>query len=260
MQIKHCVFIGGKQIGVNCLRQLLKRNILPKLLIANPDDNTKSESWHESILEVAKKNKIKTTKIRKVNTRRVIKKIKVIHPEIIFCIGSTQILSREIIDVPKLGCLNIHPSLLSKYRGRYSIPYTIFNGEKFIGVTLCWINEGVDSGPVIIQKKIKIEEDDTAKTLYDKFTLFGERLFAEFLDILLRGKKIISVPQDHKQATYCPKGLPNRGQIDWSWDGKKIRRFIRAIDFEPFPPVNFFIGNKKMVIIDEKYFRGYGEK
>lgn len=252
----NCVFIGGKQIGANCLRQLLKKKITPKLVIANLDDKGK-DTWHESLVRVAEEQNLPVIKNKKLNDAEPAKKIKEAIPEIIFCIGSTQLVPKEILLIPKLGCLNIHPALLPKYRGRYSTAHAIFNGEEHTGVTVHWMDKSIDSGPIIMQEQIKISEDDTAKTLYDKFTLVGEKLFVKFLEMMSSGKEIKTVPQDESQATYYPKELPNKGEINWDWDGKKIRNFIRAMTFEPFPPASFMIGKKKMVIIDEKYFRGF---
>ncbi len=258
MSNKICIFIGGKQIGVNCLKELLKEGIRPKLMIGNINDDGKDKSWHQSLIKVAQKNRLPVLVKKRVDNPTVSKKIKAINPEIIFCIGGTQIIPKEILKIPKLGCLNIHPALLPKYRGRYSTVHAVFNGEKYTGATLHWMDEGMDSGPIIMQKQIKINEDDTGQTLYEKVLTFtGTELFKKFLTLWLSGKKIPSRPQDEKKAIYFPKGLPNNGQIDWTWDGKKIRNFIRAMTFEPFPPADFNIGDKKMVIIDEKYFNGF---
>lgn len=252
-----CVFIGGKQIGVNCFRQLTKRKIHPEVVIGNLDDDGKNKSWHESLVKIAEDEKIPTIKEIKVSNDQVIQRIKDISPDIIFCIGGTQLIPKEILSIPRLGCLNIHPALLPKYRGRYSTVHAIFNGEKHTGVTVHWMDEGIDSGPIIMQEKIDIDEDDTAKSLYDKFTDVGEKLFIKFLDLWLNGKDILTTPQDESKATYFPKELPNKGKIDWSWDGEKIRNFIRAMTFEPFPPASFSMGKKKMVVVDEKYFKGF---
>ena len=174
-------------------------------------------------------------------------------PEIIFIIGGTQIVPKEILDIPKLGCLNIHPALLPKYRGRYSTAHAIFNGEKYTGATLHWMDEGLDSGPIIMQKRVAVSPDDTAKSLYDKvLTQTGAELFEKFLALWLSGKTIPARPQNENLATYFPKGLPNNGQLDWSWSGKKIKNFIRAMTFEPFPPAKFNLGKKEMIIIDKK--------
>ena len=165
-------------------------------------------------------------------------------------------IPKEILEIPSLGCINIHPALLPKYRGRYSTAHAIFNGEIETGATLHWMDEGIDSGPIILQESIAIEPSDTAKTLWDNFTVEGEKLFVNFLELWLSGNPIPSQTQDGSLATYYPKALPNEGIIDWSWSGEKIRNFIRAMTFNLFPPVKIGIGNKTMVIIDEKYYAG----
>ncbi len=256
MMNKICVFIGGKQIGVDCLRILLKKRIIPQLVIGNIDDTGK-DSWHESLVRVAKEFKIFTIKQTKVKDPKVIEKIQKINPEVILCIGGTQMIPLQVLNIPKMGCLNIHPALLPKYRGRFSTVHALFNGEKYIGVSAHWMDEGIDSGPVIFQTKFKVEEFDTAMEVYDKFTKEGAKLFTKFINYWITAKKFIAKAQDKKAATYYPKGLPNNGQIDWSWDGQKILRFIKAMTFPPFPPAEFRIGDKEMVIVDKKYFKGF---
>lgn len=253
---KACVFIGGKQIGADCLRILLKYGIIPKLVIGNLDDNGK-DSWHESLVRIALENRLPTVRKRKVKDSFVIRKIRQANPEIICCIGGTQIIPQEVLEIPGLGCLNIHPALLPKYRGRFSTVHAIFNGEKYTGVTVHWMDDGIDSGPILMQKKIKIDSADTAKTLYDKFTRVGKELFVAFLKGWLKGERIRSKPQDKNKATYYPPNLPNNGQINWSWNGQQILNFIRSMTFEPFPPVTFKIGGKEMAIVDKKYFTGF---
>jgi methionyl-tRNA formyltransferase len=254
---RNCIFIGGRQIGANCLKQLLSRGIRPDIVVGNMDDQGKNETWFESLVMIAEEHGLAIIKGRKISEPSVMERIRDIRPEIIFCIGGMQIIPEEILLTPTLGCLNIHPALLPKYRGRYSTAHAIFRGEKYTGATVHWMDKGIDSGPIILQEKIVIEDNDTAKLLYDKFTYMGERLFCRFLDIWLSGEDIPSFPQDETEATYFPKALPNNGEIDWSWDGAQIKRFIRAMTFEPFPPPQFIIGSNKMVIVNEKYFKGF---
>lgn len=257
MPEKVCVFIGGKQIGVNCLRRLLEKGVKPALVVGNQDDDG-TDGWHESLVRAAEENGLPVIKGRKVREPEVSEKITGQKPDVIFCVGGTQLIPKEVLGCTRLGCLNIHPAPLPKYRGRYSTVHAIFNGETETGVTAHWMDEDIDAGPIIFQEKMPIREDDTAKTLYDRFTVVGERLFQRFLRLWLAGEEIPSTPQDESQATYYPKGLPNGGRIDWSWPGHKIKDFIRAMTFEPFPPPDFAIGDKEMVIVDKKYFVGFG--
>jgi len=252
-KVKKSVFIGGKQIGVNCLNVLLEHGIKPDLVICNVGDGEGKKNWHDSLLNVAEVNNLNYLKNTRVDEFDVIKMIENISPEIIFCIGGMHIIPKSVLSIPRLGCVNIHPSLLPKYRGRYSTAHAIFNGEKYSGVTIHWMDEGIDTGPIIMQEKIEIKDTDTARTLYDKFTKIGTLLFKEFLNLWITGQKIPSLKQDENEASYYPKSLPAGGEIDWSWDGAKIKRFIRAMTFEPFGSARFKIGNEEMLIVNKKY-------
>ena len=253
MKSINSIFIGGKQIGVDCLRELVRAGMRPSLIIANSDD-TGADTWHESLVRVAAEMKIPHTVGKKVKDPEVIKHIASIKPDIIFCIGGTELIPQTVLSVPTVGTINIHPALLPKYRGRFSIPHAIFNGEKEVGVTLHFMDEGMDTGPIILQKTFPLSDDDTAKIAYDNFTKVGTEAFIEFLDMLKKDSPIRSRSQDESHATNYPKGLPAGGEIDWSWDGGTIKRFIRAMTFEPFPPPSFKLGKKTMVIVDEKNF------
>jgi methionyl-tRNA formyltransferase len=146
-----------------------------------------------------------------------------------------QLIPKEVLDIPRLGIVNVHPALLPKYRGRYSTAHAIFNGEKETGATLHFMDEGIDNGPIIMQKSFPIGKNDTAKTVYDTFTEVGTALFKRFVESLNRGEEIRSIPQDERKATYYPKSLPGGGKVDPSWDEETKKRFIRAMTFPPFP-------------------------
>ncbi|MFH1704548.1 MAG: methionyl-tRNA formyltransferase [Patescibacteria group bacterium] len=238
----------------------MAKGVRPKAVICNLDDDGQDKGWHESLAKIAQEAGLHTILGKKVRDTEIVQFIREQQPDIIFCIGGMQIIPSEVLILPRLGCLNIHPALLPKYRGRYSTAHALFNGETSTGVTVHWMDAGLDSGPIIAQREYPIEDSDTGKSLYDKFTNVGSEMYVEFVDKWLAGLEIESTPQDESRATYYPKGLPNNGEIDWSWDGTKIRNFIRAMTFEPFPPASFILGEKRMVIIDEKYFSGFEDK
>ena len=244
------IFIGGKEIGNKCLTELLSKKVKPELVIGNMDDDGKDNLFHKSLIKLAKKKKIKFFK--KKNIKRLIKILINKKIDIIFCIGATQIVPKEILKIPKLGCLNIHPSLLPRYRGRYSTVYSIFNGDKFTGVSAHWIGSELDSGKLIYKKKFNINKNDTAKNVYDKFTKIGFFLFKKILNEIIKGKKIKSKKIKATNTMYRNKKLPNDGEIDWKWPGKKIKNFIRATTFEPFDPPFFYLGKEKFIIINSK--------
>jgi hypothetical protein len=133
MENKKVIYIGGKQIGVNCLRILLKKGIRPELVIANMDDNGQ-DTWHESIVKLSKKSNLSLIQNTRLSDKKLQKQIIESNADIIFSIGGTHLIPEVILKAPKLGCFNIHPALLPKYRGRYSTVHALFNGEKNIDV------------------------------------------------------------------------------------------------------------------------------
>jgi len=251
-----CIFIGGKGLGYEALNILLKNKIKPLLTIGNMDDNGKHNVWHKSVIHLAKKNKIKCLTKKKLLKNENLVVLKNI--DIIFCIGSTQIIPKKILHLPKLGCINIHPSLLPKYRGRYSTLRSILNGDKKTGVTAHFIDEKIDMGKIIMQKKISIPLNFTGKDLYDRFEREGILLFRRIVNMFKKNKKITTYRLRNRKGRnfrYFKKELPNNGEINWNWSGKKIKNFIRAFSFEPFYPPFFYIGKKKMLVVEEKLLK-----
>ena len=191
-RIIRSVFVGGKELGFNCLKILINKNNPPLFVVGNLDDNGKDNIWHKSTIKLAKKNKIKILKLKELSKKIYSSKLKNI--DIIFCIGSTQILPENAISFPKLGCLNFHPSLLPKYRGRYSTVHSIFNGDAITGVTAHWIGKKIDAGSIISKKKIKIKPHYTARDLYLEFTKISTKLFLEILKKLEKKRIKVALP------------------------------------------------------------------
>tara|TARA_A100001015_G_scaffold315479_1_gene427392 strand:+ start:687 stop:1472 length:786 start_codon:yes stop_codon:yes gene_type:complete len=244
------IFIGGKQLGYNCLNFLLKKNNKPIFLVPNLDDDGNDNDFNKSLRKLGKKNRIDIISLKRLNKQIKKKKIDV---DIIFCLGSSQIIPKNILENSRLGALNIHPSLLPKYRGRYSIPRAIFCGEKFSGISVHWIGKKVDTGKVISQVRIKINKEDTAETIYKKFTSVASFEFKRLYPKIIKNVKFKYKNINFKSSKYKKKSLPNNGNINWSWSGEKILRFIRSMLHEPFPPPKFNIGRKKYFIVSESY-------
>ena len=233
------VFIGGKNLGYKSLEFLINNRFMPTCVVPNKDDNGKDNVFCKSIIKLSKKNNIKVIKLTNLYKFIIKKKI-----DLIFCLGSTQILPKNILNIPKIGSLNIHPSLLPKYRGRYSLPHAIFNNEKFTGITLHWIGSKIDDGKIVCQKKIRILDYDTSETLYKKFTNLSFVEFKKIFNKLISEKAIVSKKTQKANTVYKKKHFPNFGKINWEWNGKKIYNFIRSMIHEPFYPPEIKIGSK----------------
>jgi len=143
-----------------------------------------------------------------------------------------QILPKTILSLPRYGAINIHASLLPKYRGAAPIAWAILNGEKETGVTTMLMDEGMDTGDILLQSEILIHGDETTETLQDRLALSGAQLLSETLE-RMKKEEIHPKPQDHSKASYAPMLKKEDGQIDWTKGAGEIDRQVRA--FHPWP-------------------------
>lgn len=250
MSVNFAVF-AGKKIGYESLKFLLKIKKKPKLVILNDDDNGKDTVFHKSCLKLAKSNKLNySTLSRKISLSKKFDNL-----DYIFCLGSTKIIPNDILRKVKIGSINIHPSILPKYRGRYSTVNAILNGKNSTGLTVHWIGKEIDYGNIIKTKKIIIKQDYTAKDLYDKFTIEAINEFKKLFKDILKNKKITSKKIKNIYPKYTKKKLPFNGIINWNWNNKKILNFIRAMTHEPFEPPKFFLGKKIFYVVEKNLIK-----
>ena len=246
------IFVGGKRLGYETLKFLIKKNFKPLCVVPNKDDNGLDNIFNKSLVKLAKSKKIKIVKLKSLsNFLKSCPKLFIESLDVIFCLGSTLILPQDIIKVPKIGTLNIHPSLLPKYRGRYSLVHAIYKGEKYSGLTSHWIGKEIDLGEIISQKKIKIMDDDTGGSLYKKFTDNAIIEFKKIFNKIIKGKKIKTHKLKKSAPKYKKKHFPNDGKLNWSWNGKKIYNFLKAMIHEPFPPPEIKIGSKSYYLVSK---------
>ena len=156
-----------------------------------------------------------------------------------------QILSQEILDIPRLGCVNIHASLLPEYRGAAPIQQAILDGRKETGVTIMQMAAGMDTGDILTQRTIPIAEDETGGGLFDKLSALGAELIVETLPKLERGE-ITPVPQDEDRATKCGKLSKDMGRIHWSDDADILRNLVRGLN--PWPSAYTTLNKKSFKI------------
>ena len=152
--------------------------------------------------------------------------------EIIVVAAYAQLIPKEILNIPKYGCINVHGSLLPKYRGAAVIQAPILHGDKETGITIMKMNAGLDTGPILSQSRIKIKQTDNAGTLYDKLSQIGADLLVKTLKKYISGE-IKPIAQDEKKASYVGMLKKKDGLINWSKSDEEIERFIRAMT--PWP-------------------------
>lgn len=142
------------------------------------------------------------------------------------------ILPKAILEVPRLGCINIHPSLLPRWRGAAPIPRTLFAGDTETGVCIMQMDEGLDTGPILLQKNCAVAADDTSQTLHDKLAELGAVALNETLALLAQNK-IEATPQATTGVTYASKIDKNEAKINWTWHAEQLEHAVRA--FNPWP-------------------------
>ncbi len=193
-----------------------------------------------------------------LKTPEVVEQLQDFKPDAIVVGAYGQIIPQNILDIPRLGPINLHASLLPKYRGAAPIHWAIMNGEKQTGVSTFFMEAGVDTGPILLQKAIRIEPDDNVITVESKLAQIGSFLMLETLD-LLSEERLRAVQQDDSIATLAPKLKKEDGQVDWSKEALQLDCFVRGTC--PFPSAYTFINDHRLKIhkanmVDESSIEG----
>jgi methionyl-tRNA formyltransferase len=168
-------------------------------------------------------------------------------PDVIVIAAFGQILPQDILEIPRYGCLNIHPSLLPRYRGVSPVPAAILNGDEFTGVSVMMLDRGVDTGPVLVQAQVSITGWDTTGSLTEKLSRIGAQLLLEVLPRLVKGQVAPQV-QNNAQATYTRLIDKEAGEIDWNQPAVELWRQVRA--YQPWPSSYTRWQGKQLKIIE----------
>lgn len=182
-------------------------------------------------------NEIEVIQPKKIKDEKIIEKIKKINPDLIVVVAYGKILPKEIIDIPKYGIINVHSSLLPKYRGASPIHSAILNGDTKSGVSIMYIEEGLDSGDVILQESCDILENDTLGTLHDKLKDLGAIGLEKALK-LIEAEKVEATKQDESLATFVKPITKEQAKIDWNNTKEVIFNQVRGLN--PFPAAHTF--------------------
>jgi methionyl-tRNA formyltransferase len=229
------VFMGSAEFACEPLERLAGGGIGEVVAVITQPDRPSGRGLSVSpcpVRRCALKLGIPTLTPEKLNDRASVESIRSLIPDVIVVVAYGQILKPDILGMPRLGCVNIHASLLPKYRGAAPIQWAVANGEQRTGVTAMFMNERMDAGDVILQREVAIAANDTAGTLHDKLAKEGGLALVDALTALVSGKAV-RIPQAEAEATYAPKLKKEDGRIDWTRPAEEIHNRIRA--FNPWP-------------------------
>ncbi|MEK6778209.1 MAG: methionyl-tRNA formyltransferase [Candidatus Deferrimicrobiota bacterium] len=177
-------------------------------------------------------------------------------PDLIVVVAYGHILPKSILDIPAHGCVNVHASLLPKYRGAAPINWAVVRGEAVTGVTIMKMDVGMDTGPMLLARELPIGDDDTAETLFPKLSLLGVEALLEALRRLHDGT-LPEIPQEDPLATYAPMIRKEHGRIDWSRPAREVRNLIRGMT--PWPSACTSHDGKTLKILSASVREGRGE-
>lgn len=166
-------------------------------------------------------------------------------PEMIVVVAYGKILPKYVLDFPKYGCINVHGSLLPKYRGSAPIQHAVLNGDKVTGVTTMLMNEGLDTGDILLKKEVIIEETDTSESVFEKLSVCGADLLVETVDAVTAGS-VIPQKQDDSLATYAPPIIKENAKIDWNKTTDEVLNLIRGSFSWPIAFTDSEIGRIKI--------------
>lgn len=243
----NAIFMGTPEFAVESLNVLDRSEFDVKLVITQPDRRSgrgkklQSPAVKQRAIELG----FEVFQPESIKTPEAVEKIQQIDPDVIIVVAFGQILPKAILDIPRLGCINVHASLLPKYRGAAPINYAIINGEDKTGVTTMYMDQGLDTGDMIISKSIDIEGDD-AQQLTARLSLLGGEVLEETLKLIVQN----SAPrtrQSDAEATYAPVMSKSFGIIDWNRSAADIENLIKGT--YPWPSAYTFYNGETLKIL-----------
>lgn len=239
------IFVGNGTLGLPALQRIANdpQFKLQAVYTSNPKPAGRDRELRETVIaSEAKKLGIKVYPLDTIKDSKIINQIKTLAPEMIILADYNEIISKEILDVPKYGVLNIHPSLLPKYRGPSPIISAILAGERKTGVSIIKMNEAIDAGDILSQVEIKIKPRENAEQLKDRLAKFGADLLAETVPYYLAGE-ITPIKQKEEQSTVSKIIKKSNGRLSGNETSEQINRMVRALS--PWPGVYTEINGPK---------------
>ncbi|MFI3210805.1 MAG: methionyl-tRNA formyltransferase [Peptostreptococcaceae bacterium] len=234
------LFMGTPEIATGCLQKLIDKKFDIVGVVTQPDkpQNRGKKLGMPPVKELALENNLEVYQPIKARDSEFIEKLKGINPDIIVVVAFGQILPKEILDIPKLGCINVHVSLLPKYRGAAPINWVLINGEEKTGVTTMYMDEGLDTGDIILTKEFALDNEINAGELHDKMKEEGSELLVETFNLIKENKAPRTV-QNHSEHTYAPIMKKSLGEINWTKTATEIHNLVRGVNPWPSAYTNY---------------------
>lgn len=252
------VFMGTPDFAVPTLKKLIEDGYDIVSVFTQPDKpkGRGHKMQFSPVKELALENNLEVFQPNTLKDESVINLIKEQNPEVIVVAAYGKILPEAILNIPKYGCVNVHGSLLPKYRGAAPIQWAVLNGDKVTGVTTMLMGKGLDTGDMLLKREVEIPSDETAGELFDRLSLIGADLLVETLEAL-KSNNIIPEKQNDAESNYASLITKALSPIDWNKSATEIHNQVRGLN--PWPCASSHYGEKAIKIHRTKVIEGSGE-
>jgi len=252
------VFMGTPEFAVPSLEQLVQDGHQVAGVFTQPD-KPKGRGYKlmaPPVKEKAQEYGIPVYQPEKMRDGEALKLLRALAPELIVVVAYGRILPKEILQLPPKGCINVHGSLLPKYRGAGPIQWSVINGEAVTGVTTMYMAEGMDTGDMILSRSVPVGEDETSGELFDRLAVLGAEALSETVR-LIAGGNAPRTPQDDAQASRASMLTKEMAVIDWSKSAREVHNLIRGMN--PWPTAHTRLGGKVLKVHRSRVVEGAGE-
>ena len=252
------IFMGTPDFAAASLEALIASRHEIQAVVTQPDKpkGRKGELTPSPVKGVAEEKGIKVYQPLKVRDEEFVETLRAYNPDVIVVVAFGQIIPLSILKMPKFGCVNIHGSLLPKYRGAAPIQWAVLDGEKETGITTILMDEGIDTGDILLKKTIKIDMDETSGSLFDKLMALGAETILETLDELENGN-LTPIKQGESPTAYAKMLTKAMGLIDFTRPAKELDCFVRGMD--PWPSAYTLLSGKTLKLWKVRAVEGSGK-
>jgi len=242
------IFMGTPTFALNSLNTMISLGIEIALVVTKEDarQGRKMKTGESPVKIRAREAQLDILQPSSLRDQETIDIIRNINPDVIVVTAYGKVLPKEILDIPKYGCINVHASLLPKYRGASPINSSILNGDNITGITTMYMNEKLDEGDIILQNKVNIEIDDNSQTLTEKLAKLSEKTLENTLKMILMNIEIPRIEQDETKSSYCSLLSKEMGHINYYKTADEIINTIRGL--QPWPCAYSFYGENSFKI------------
>jgi methionyl-tRNA formyltransferase len=251
------IFMGTPEFACPTLQKLIDRDEEVIAVITQPDrpKGRGQQTVPPPVKALAEQHAIPVIQPVKVRLPEVVESIRQLAPDLIVVVAFGQILPKSLLDIPRYGCINVHASLLPRWRGAAPLNWCIIKGDAETGITTMMMDVGLDTGDMLLKKATPIDPDENTQTLHDRLSLIGAEALAETLDLLTAGK-LVREKQDDALTCYAPMLKKDDGLIDWNEEPQQIRNLVRGMT--PWPGAFSFVDGRMVKIYQVRTATGEG--